>query len=174
MRTIKFNNEDAVDDIARRAYRIQGDRAEELGRRAERALLDANPHLESLEDLERGATILVPDLPGLRPSRRVKPLAVPASSGVGELTAALDRLQETVTRALDREVEDADSAARVAAGRRLRNRLKKEAPEMIDRLDEIVANAKDASKEAKEAREQLEQAATAAQQDLSELKKKLA
>ncbi len=171
MRIINFNNEDTIGKIARRAYHIEAGHDEDLVRRAERALLESNPHLERLDNVRRGTTILVPEVRGLRPSKRVKPLAVPASSGLADLAGALDQVQEMMAEVFRDEIADADAAARMAAGRRLRNQLEDDA--LIERLDEIVANAKEASKQAKVRRKEFAQALAAAQKDLSALMKKL-
>lgn len=172
MRTIKFNNEANLGAIARRAYRLGGRGGEDKARRAERALLEANPHLERAEGLKRGAIILVPEVPGVRTSQQTRPLAAPEASVLKEVTAAVEELKGTVAEALRRESEDAKTAAKLAGSGKLRNRVKKEAPQLVGRLDDVVENAKATAKEVEERRKRFGQVFEAAQQDLSELKKR--
>jgi hypothetical protein len=81
-RTIaSVGREKTIATLARNLFVVEGPNASELQRRAEGALLAANPRLA--QGLTAGAAVVVPAVPGLRPSAR----AAATSSDLAGLVA---------------------------------------------------------------------------------------
>jgi hypothetical protein len=102
MAFVVFQGERKIADVVARAY---GDLKVADRKRAEAALVRANPHLSELKDVSKGSLIVVPPVPGLSPSEQTN-LAAPAAEAVESvgdaLTALQRRLQESAKAESDR------------------------------------------------------------------------
>lgn len=64
--TIRLGNEKTLRSLVNRIYVIEGRGAAALRKRAEMAVLEANPALARREGFKPGATVIVPRVPGLQ------------------------------------------------------------------------------------------------------------
>ena len=93
MAFVVYQGERKIADVVARAY---GDLKVADRKRAEAALVRANPHLSELADVSKGSLIVVPPVPGLSPTDQTD-LAAPAAEGVGAVADALAALQRRLT-----------------------------------------------------------------------------
>jgi len=163
-----LGRERTLSTLARRVYQIEGRGSAELQRRAEAALLRANPRLSSAEGFRAGDKIVVPAVPGLERSRDEISAAPVDRNGLNAETAlrleALgSRIQDRFRLAADerrRALERLDDDAFVAEARqalpssidllaKTRERLKREEQQDTERSDALlkgVASALDSLK----------------------------
>jgi hypothetical protein len=120
-RIATLGRERTVATLARRLYRIEGEGRGELQRRAEAALLAANPRLASPEGFRSGGRVLVPPVAGLT---RTEEVVAADANGKGLVSEAVLRLQ-----ALESRVED---SFKLAADQRR---------DVLGRLDDRTFNA---------------------------------
>ncbi len=90
MAFVVFQGERKIADVVARAY---GDLKAADRKRAEAALVRANPHLSELADVVKGSLIVVPPVPGLSPNEQTD-LAAPAAEGVEAVADAFKALQQ--------------------------------------------------------------------------------
>lgn len=90
MAFVVFQGERKLADVVTRAF---GDLKVADRKRAEAALVRANPHLAEIKDVAKGSLIVVPPVPGLDPAGAQTDLAAPAADAVGAVADALEALQ---------------------------------------------------------------------------------
>ena len=173
MRFIKFNNERKLADLVRRAYRIEGRGAAELIKRAEAALLKANPSLGNLRELGRGTLVMVPEVPGLRLTDEVETTATATSDLITQAQASLEVMEKSVATTLSRTIEEAQATTKLAKSRQFRALVEKQVPPAVKLLDEIPGTAKKSAAQAKAVLKSYSDAFQQARKDLESLTKKL-
>ena len=112
----------------------------ELQARAEAALIRANPQLAEDGRLTAGATIVVPDVPGLRPGDDVRRAALRPSPVDGLDPERLDRLAKVVAKLPEIAVKGGEAARAELKARDFLAVLAKAHPDLRQQLPEI-ANA---------------------------------
>lgn len=100
MAYIVLKGDKRLGDVVTRAY---GDVRSADAKRAEAALLRANPELAKLRDLKPGALIVVPRVPGLRPAAGVDRADQPTKETVHELRDALDDYRKLLANRVGEE-----------------------------------------------------------------------
>jgi hypothetical protein len=100
MAYVVVKGEKKLADVVGRAF---GDLSAAHARRAEAAILRANPQLADPGGLQSGAVIVVPPVPGLRRAAADDAAAAPASELVAELSESLDGYRKELTETMRRE-----------------------------------------------------------------------
>jgi hypothetical protein len=106
MAILVLRGEKKLSDVVTRAY---GDLKAADRKRAEEAILRANPQLANLRDAARGAVVVVPPVPGLRRDAARSEATTPAPDAVIELRKSL----EAYAQRLDRNVDSGRQAVTV-------------------------------------------------------------
>lgn len=110
----------------------------ELQARAEAALIRANPHLSGEGRLTAGATIVVPEVPGLRVSGDAE-IAPPPLSLIDEIDSErLARLSKITERLPEIAAQDGDAARAELRNREFIAALGRSHPELRQRLPQIT------------------------------------
>lgn len=135
----KLGRERTLATLARRVYRIEGEGSAERQRRAEAALLAANPRLATAAGFRHGAAVVVPPVAGLEHTADV----AAAATGDRPLTGATAlRLQ-----ALESRVEDgfrrAETHRKESLERLSDSRFVAEARKALPESVEVIAKARE-------------------------------
>jgi hypothetical protein len=145
-RITSFQGEKKIGDLAARLY---GDLPAAQLKRAQQALLEANPQLKTLRDVPAGALLVVPEIPGRKPGA-----AAPAAAGdapgvelLGELAQAVTAYRRRLTAAAAAESADADATTKLLASRELRSVVDKD-PELKAHADRVAAATDERRREA--------------------------
>jgi len=120
MRLAEFEGDRNLAALARRVYRISGET-----RALEAVLVAANPGLAKMEELPRGATILVPEVAGIPLREGASKDAIwPIREAAARLTSeGLKQLQETLKASAQRKAELATEARDVMRGKEMTRTL---------------------------------------------------
>jgi hypothetical protein len=92
--------------ISELATRIFGDLKPAQRKAAEEALLRANPHLKTLQNVKLGAIVIVPRVPGLKPTAGAAGEDDPAAAGVSLVTGTLKQYQQKLATAAGAELQE--------------------------------------------------------------------
>ena len=106
---IKFatvNRERTLAGLARSIFGIKNE--PELQRRAEAALIKANPHLANAGRLQAGSTVVVPDVPGLSATDGVRRLPILPPLIEDNHGERLSRLAKVTERLVDIAAQDGE------------------------------------------------------------------
>ena len=168
LRRMVVTEGDNVSDIVRRAYRLEGSKIDEITERAERAIIEANPHLVDIKKAPKGLTVFVPGLVGIRTRARAEGLAAPlleqALDSVGILAAMADRLEAIGKRRVDALTEQTKLARR----KDVKNLVEEHAPQFSERLDVISKNAKDRIQQLRSVHDELASMVTNARKQIEQ------
>ncbi len=148
MRLETFEGERKISDLVGRFHAISGRGAAAKAREAERALLEANPHLKEMRRVPEGALIVVPDLPGVNPARS-RPGTGPSRPAFDVLRPAIERGSEAVAASLAQAAARAGEEAAALKDREVRAALR-EAPALEKAAAAAGAAAADRAKRARE------------------------
>jgi hypothetical protein len=174
LRIAHIKREKSLAAIARRVYRIEGPQAAELTRRAEVALLAANPTLGERAGFRAGGRVVVPSIAGLSPADAATTEASSEAAGVleaieGEFAAFSGRAEDAFQRA----GKEAEKTAAELKSRALQQIIEKNAPALAAHLPEIQKNVDEDVKTLKARRAAVATALREAREDLATLSKKL-
>ena len=145
-----FRGEQSVPELVHRLFEIEGRDAEEITRRAEAAMVEANPELRDLRSLAPGTLLVVPSIPGVRPRRDVE------ATGLGddlshELRRLLGAAREALEAAAEAHVRETAANLDVLRTRELEEALR-ELPALEETMPEITAAMKKSAEGAREGR----------------------
>lgn len=172
MRVTIYQGERQLSDLARRLFEIKGAKAKELTKEAEAALLRANPHLKDLKHVPEGTVLVVPDVPGVSPSREAAGLDI----GTGQLADELRRVREAAQKAMESGIADLAQQGKTSLELQKSPELKKlgERDRTIpEQLTKIGVEAKRGLEEAKALAAVQEQTFIQLDKDLKEFLKQL-
>lgn len=162
-----YKGEKQIGELVTRLYgEVRGEQA----KRAEAALVKANPQLAELGGLKRGAPIVVPAVPGLRAAEKSEH-AEPAPESVVAVRAALKAYRRQLGAALDAERAAIAATTDLVKSKEIR-RLAKDAPEAAPYLEQTAAALKQRGADAELAMQFLKGLAKA-EADLEILAKRL-
>lgn len=167
MAYVMLKGEKDISDVVGRAY---GDLKAADARRAEAALLRANPQLAKLRELGSGTIIVVPAVPGLKPKATDR-TELPTREALREVAEAFDAYRKR----LDANQDDERTAtAKLASLLKFKDlkALLRETPESKEFVDRVATAVKARIAEQEERAEFLK-ALTKARADLDELARKL-
>lgn len=168
-RIANLGRERTVATLARRLYHIEGEGKAELQRRAEAALLAANPRLASAEGFRSGGKVVVPAVGGLT---MTKETAAADASGAGLASEASLRLQAMESLVEDRFKRAADRRQDTLSkldDRTFNAEAKKSLPESVEQIKKTRERLKRVEEESKAAQEQLQNALASALDGMSAL-----
>ncbi|MCL4798490.1 MAG: hypothetical protein KJ025_02825 [Burkholderiales bacterium] len=168
MAYVVLKGERKIGDVVARAY---GDLRAADAKRAEAALVRANPQLGNLREVRPGAVIVVPAVPGLRPAASADRADQPAAEAVAELRDAL----EDYRKRLGTRIGD-EKAAIAALGELLKSKevktVVRDFPDAAAHVERVGAALKPRAAE-NDARAAFAKTLTKAKADLDALAKKL-
>jgi phage tail protein X len=167
MSFVVFKGERKLADLVTRGY---GELKAADRRRAEAAILRANPHLADLKNVAPGTLVTLPRVPGLREPER-EDAAVPHRDAAGELDAALEAYGKRLSDAADAERAELAETRALLKSRPFRARLA-EVAEAAPYAERVEAALKDREAEHELRRMFLKQIPQA-RKDLAELAKRL-
>jgi len=173
MQIVTLDKDAKVSAVVTRSYKIEGPGSVAARKRAEAALLQANPHIAGLETVPKGTVVVVPEVPGLARAREAGPADEAAMSLVAELRRGLDDLAETAIGAAKRDLEAAAETQKHLKSRELKTLVGRQAPQASDLLGEIDAGLKDQMREGEALLKSLDQARGQLANELEELEKRL-
>lgn len=161
-----LGREKTLATLARRIYRI-GDDDSTMQRRAEAALLAANPRLAAKGGFRSGAAIRVPKVPGLKIAETVSRPAARATGITEETALRLQALASRIEDSLGRDSKDRAEALAQITDRAFLEQARKVLPESLELLKRSTLALNQAENEAGA---QAERFAKAVQQALEGLK----
>jgi phage tail protein X len=159
-----------VAELAERLYQLPDDERERVARRAERALLEANPHLRGLDEVPRGIVVAVPDVADTETVADTVAREAAASAPLAdELEELFSTVADALAEAVDREVEDAEAASTFTRSRELR-RLAEEEDDLKERLSTVREAAEERRRGADELKSYQRDVLKQLEEDLKELR----
>ncbi len=126
MRFAAFEGESRFSELVDRLFDLPTKRASPLRKAAEQALRDANPQLADLRTLPRGTPILVPDVPGVPPTRETSSAATPWDDLVRGLAKTLEVAQESIETSLRQDTEEHERTNVVLKSREVREHARQD------------------------------------------------
>jgi seryl-tRNA(Sec) selenium transferase len=138
MRLGIYGGERNLSELAGRLYRISGKGAGEVARKAEAALLDANPQLRTLGRLPEGTVLVVPEVKDAAPSDDVTSVAGAAVALVEGIRRDLTAFRNAVEDSARTEADALRNTIRIAKSSHVRGAartvepLKTRLPQVID------------------------------------------
>jgi hypothetical protein len=144
-----YKGEKDISDLTARLYEIKGRSSAAAGKKAEAALLSANPHIRDLTKVPEGTLIAIPDLPDSPPLKVAQTAAITADLG-DHLKQTLKELNEILSRSAETEESEATASNDALKDRELREFMS-QSPEAKEQLDRIAEATKNRLKEAKAA-----------------------
>jgi hypothetical protein len=142
MRFATTKGEKTIRELATRLYAFEGEPSAATLRKAERALMDANPFLRKPADVAEGVVLAVPGLERAEPSEEARSLgSVVGATATGVLEGTLAAAAESFERSLKEEREEVDSSLAT-----LRSRELKKVARADEEADRALRQATDAAK----------------------------
>jgi hypothetical protein len=173
MRFTTLKAEKSVNALVTRLY---GELPEDQRATAKRALLRANPQLETFRDVPAGAVLVVPDAPAAGaggPPADAPNDSSPGADYVREVIAALGEFRRTLRVAARADAEDAAQTAPTLKSKGVATLLRA-APELQEHADRVLKAAKQRTTAAKSLEEFADSGLEELENDLTELAARLA
>lgn len=151
--------EKELSELTARIFDIKGRGAAEAAKKAEAALLKANPHITDLSKIAEGTLIVIPDLTDSPPVKATQ-TAVLGADLHEPLKLSLKELAGAFTRSADYQDSAATAANELLKSREIKEFVGQlpEAKEQIEKLSEALKNqAKEAKANAAAQKEALAQ-----------------
>jgi hypothetical protein len=167
MAFVVFQGERKLADVVSHAY---GDLKVADRRRAEAALVRANPHLAELADVATGSLIVVPPVPGIEAAAQTD-VATPAADAVAGAGEAFDQLERRLLDAAKAEGERLTALQALLKSRGVVELLDR-APQARPYVERVTKAARTRSEEL-ERRQQALARLDAAAEELKELAHRL-
>jgi hypothetical protein len=172
MRFDTYEGERDLAELARRLFKIGEGRKtarDEATRRAEAAILEANPHLRDLRRVAEGTLIVVPELAGLKPNEQDRAVYGLEGELPAQLRQAVDSARAVLDAAAEREVREANETAGLVRSRELKE-LARNIPAVNERLAGVAEETRRRLREAEAVRGTHKRALAQLVEDLDELK----
>jgi len=170
-RIATLGRERTVAALARRLYTIDGRTKAEKQRRAEAALIRANPRLAGADGFRSGGRIVVPGISGLERSAEVS-VAEPSGAGLTSETAL--RLQALASRLEDSFGRDREKRKQTMAridDPQLNAEARKALRESVDFIEKTRERLRQSEEQAGAVQERLSTAVTAALEGVEAIEK---
>jgi hypothetical protein len=165
----KIGRERTLARLVRRLYKIEGRESAPLQRRAEAALLSANPRLARKEGFRNGATIVVPKVEGLEVSDEVSRARADSEGPIEETALRLQALASRIEDGFERESEKREKVLSRLDDREFRAAARKALPESVKVIEKTVDRLKREAETAEAERKRFDQALGEALKDLKAL-----
>src|SRR5574341_2036192 len=150
MAVMKFavsKGETELAELTARIFDIKGRGATETAKRAEAALIKANPHLRDLTKVKEGTLIVIPELPESPPLRGSQTAGVGAELD-DQVKLAVKELDDVIGRSAASEEQAAAADSEALKDRELRE-FAARSPESKEQLERIADAIKNKPKETK-------------------------
>ncbi len=172
MRFIRYNREADLSALVRRAYRLERSADPDVVRRAEAALLRANPHLSDLRVLPRDSVIVVPQLQGLQTAERTLSGGEAAEALLAEVTRATESLGEALETAAGAVLAEAEATQKLAKSQEFLKAVKTTGSDALELAARTVETAAKRVEESKLRLQQQKAMMEQVRRDLAELGKR--
>lgn len=159
--------------VAARAYDLDGADSTDARKRAEAALLQANPHVADLSVIPKGTTLVVPDVAGVGRNREAARASAPDLPLVAELRRGLGELRDQLAMSAKQDLEAIGETQKNLKARELKTLLARQAPHAQDLLTAIEAGLKEQAAASEAVLKDLDQGGARLAADLDELEKRL-
>jgi len=167
MDVMTVKGEKKVSELVSRAY---GNLKMADAKRAEAAILRANPHLENLRALPRGTVVVVPAVPGVR-AAATSDSEIPTADAIREIRGSVDVYQKKLNEALSNERAAVTALGELLKSKELKAAMR-ESPDAAKYVERATAAAKSRAGEV-DVRAGFVKGLSKARADLEELAKKL-
>jgi hypothetical protein len=155
-RIATLGRERTVATLARRLYTIEGEDKAELQRRAEAALLRANPRLASGEGFRSGGRVVVPAVIGLKRTDEVTTASEPSADALNsEMALRLRALGSRIEDSFSRDRQAREKTTERIGARDFKAEARKALPESAKVIDQTLDRLKQAESETKVVEERL-------------------
>jgi hypothetical protein len=144
----RTKGEKNLSELANRLFKFEGSEAKDFAKKAEQALLNANPHLRDLKSIPRDTFIIVPEVDEAKHSEETRPIAT--DELVKGVRLAVTGIRAAFDKSLARRTEEAENTINLAKSKDLKSLARKDAS-IKKQLTEISNNAKAQIKDVKEA-----------------------
>jgi|RhiMetdeSRZDD1v2_1073273.scaffolds.fasta_scaffold109775_2 hypothetical protein len=144
MRFTTYRGEKTLEDLAKRIFGFSGSEKPELVNAVKDALLDANPQLRKLENVQVGSLLVVPDLPGSEGSPAISQLPLDGI-GLGYLKEALTNLGNLLSRPVEERQTEIGQYIERFNDRELSKRLEANSEigaQLTSQIDKSIEEAK--------------------------------
>ncbi len=155
MNIAAYSRDKSLSELAKRVFNLPAKTSPAQIKRAEEALLQANPALHNLSDWSEGAPILVPRIPGLQASASTTLFDVASEMVTEEAARALAQLRKTVAEAASQNFADAEAVLKVLKSKPVKDSAAK-LPDVKTRVTQIAATTKTREAEVKTAHTEFE------------------
>lgn len=173
MQIVTLDKDSKMSAVVTRSYRIEGAGSMAARKRAEAALVEANPHLADLSTVPAGTVVVVPEVAGLARA----PAASPADEAVSALATALRRSLDDVTEgamaAAKRDLEAVAESQKLLKSRELKALAARQAPQVTELLGTLEGELKQQMADGEQLLRSIEQGRAILSKDLSQLEKKV-
>jgi hypothetical protein len=139
--------EKELSELTARLFDIKGRGGAEAAKKAEAALLEANPHISDLSKVPEGTLIIIPDIPD-GPAVKAAETAGIETELQEHLKATVEELDAAFVRSLESE-EKAAAASRDLLTTPEVKEFRKQSTEANEAIEEIIKNLKSEAEEAK-------------------------
>lgn len=136
MRVATFDGEKEIRTLVQRLYDIRDRGSEEQFRRAEEALLKANPVLADLSGVKNGTILLVPEVAAVRWTSEIQPLESATTAAIHAAQLQLDGLEVALEKTLARQSDEAKKTLEFSRSKVIQDLAEKE-PLLKQRIPEI-------------------------------------
>jgi hypothetical protein len=164
MKIITYQGERNLSELAKRMFSIRGQKAGELSRKAEAAILEANPRLKDLKNVPEGTLLVVPDVPGVA-AGGADPGFTLGKEMVAQLRHALSGARAAIERSADSEVKQAKETTALVKSREIKDSVKGQ-PDLASRLPRIAEESNARVKDAESLKSARTQALDQLEKDL--------
>ena len=173
MAYIKLKSDTKPADLAKRIYATTGSPSAATLKRAQSALLRANPGLENATKIPRGTMLFVPEVSGLAPSKDVASTVGGTQDAVDELQRMAGEFNSRFRAGVENEQKALQASLTLLSAAAFKKEAKRQAPWSDKRLTDAREAATKLQADRKAAAEEVTKAMNALKSDLAALTKKL-
>ena len=171
MQFVTTRGEKSIADLAARVFQVPPGDQERL-KRAQEALLKANPHLANIQALADGTIVVVVDAPDLKAAADAPtPLQAAARGAIVELQQRIGQLNAAVDEGFAVEMTDVKATAETIQIPQLQ-RVAASSPQLKELLAKLAADLDGRAKDADSARGQQQRLLAQIDGDLNDLLKR--
>jgi hypothetical protein len=157
MRLAIYRGEVEIAMLVRRLFKLKGQVSNEPAKAAEKAMLNANPHLRAMAKVRHGSLLIVPEVASLEYGEDTMCAVAIHTKALVRMRLALTSVRATVEESLDRSVAEALKTLKRSKARKIRS-LAEESSKVRDRMRVLAEQASARIKNADSLREEHAQA----------------
>jgi hypothetical protein len=172
MRISTFHGEKTLAELTTRLYKISGTRSEAQLKKAEEALLRANPHLGDFSELADGAPIVVPNVPGVKSGEEDPAISTTPGEVARAAREAFAALRGAVESSIELQDTQANAALELLKSRELKAAATRD-PAVKQQMEAALQATQADQKDAQASRDVLEAAFKELQDGLDQLLKRI-